>query len=317
MTLLKEFGWDQGISSLQEINAISPVLMNTTHCLEALSMKCDGYAHYRQLPFENLSIWKLTNLRRVIPRNSCAASIQMILHCPEIEDLYLNRAAADSIHNIMRHANWRKLRRLSIANTYRMNPIFTSNSFTAVTSSFNRHADLESLLIAEHTIGMPTLPSSCLPKLRSIWLNTTSSVASFLSNETISRLVHLNCPINGIQNTAGLPQLDKLETLAFEFHAFYSHETEEEIIQIFLQCPSLTHIFCDLPGPKEDELDKFCKRFSALPNLKILELARKGMYMKLERDGNGMYSGYQYVSLEEAERDEYQVNEVAKFYIIH
>ncbi|GJJ12780.1 hypothetical protein Clacol_007025 [Clathrus columnatus] len=366
MTLLREFEWNQnqGYTYPQEIIDISSVLTNTTHCLEALSMRWYNVENQWQFQTLSVNIWKLSGLKRVILQYPCPAAIQMIVFCPDIEDLYLLRPTPDSIYNIMGHANWKKLRRLSICETYPSPryPIFTKDTSTLVTSFFDRHANLESLVISGIETTMPTLPSSCLPNLRSVSFDHENLATSFLSNETISRLVHLDCPIDDV-DADNLPQLNNLETFRFQFISwncivpdsflplllkarnlkklhmdmlspdmFYEDlvscsifvprkaenanifislssikETEEEMIQMFLQCPSLTHLFCDLPGPEEEEeLDEFCERFSALPNLKILELnpeSKKRIYVKLERDEEGMYSRYQYVSLEEAERD--------------
>ncbi|GJJ12788.1 hypothetical protein Clacol_007033 [Clathrus columnatus] len=352
MTLLKEFGWNQGYICAEEIIDIIPVLTNTTHCLEALSMRWTNEHYGKRRRFETLPIWGLSGLKRVILQHSCTASMdQMILNfCPDIEDLCLVAASPDSINNIMRHANWGRLRRLSIWETFFFNvqPI----SSTVITSFFDRHTNLESLVIPDMAKGMPTLPSSCLPKLRSIRVH-----------------VHLDSPL-GDDDADNLPQLDKLETFTFQIHEtaagpcpsillnapnlkkihlvltdylddlvsadhnvsnqkentnmfpspFFDlikrmQEMQEEMTEVFLQCPNLTHIYCEAGS----DSDKFCEGLSALRDLKISELNSEGgeTCVGLERDESWIYSEYQCVPLTfkaEAEAERREVESWGNFF---
>ncbi|GJJ12819.1 hypothetical protein Clacol_007064 [Clathrus columnatus] len=245
MTLLKGFIWVHQCIPPQGIVDISSVLTNTAHCLEGLSLIRE---YYDQSQYENLSIWKLSGLKKVILEYPCPASIHMILYsCPYIEDLSLSNVDSDLFQDIIQYANWNNLRRLSICETYsEEGPIFTRDYFTLITSFFDRHPNLESLEILDVGSAMPALPSSCLPKLHSICSDNKWLIPTFLSRETISRFVHLDCPIDNI-DPENFPKLDKLETLSFEVPTILP----KSFISFLSKAPNLKKLNVDIWNPEK------------------------------------------------------------------
>ncbi|GJJ12787.1 hypothetical protein Clacol_007032 [Clathrus columnatus] len=84
---------------------------------------------------------------------------------------------------------------------------------------------------------------------------------------------------------------------------------QDKLIKSFLQCLKLTHIFCHFPVTEVDytslkweSLGDLCERLSSVRTLTYLEvdLVREITNVKLTRDENGKYTGYQSVSLKEA-----------------
>ncbi|GJJ12784.1 hypothetical protein Clacol_007029 [Clathrus columnatus] len=89
MTLLREFTWTQYPESIQQVINISEVLTSSASRLEGLSIRAYlSPLRSNHLRFEQLSVWTLTNLKRVIIQYPNQAAIQMVLSCPDIEDLY-------------------------------------------------------------------------------------------------------------------------------------------------------------------------------------------------------------------------------------
>ncbi|GJJ12824.1 hypothetical protein Clacol_007069 [Clathrus columnatus] len=252
------------------------------HCLEGLFLK---WEFYDQSHLEIRSIWNFLALKRVILEHPCPASIQMVLYsCPYIEKLYLSRVDPDLFRDMMQYANWKNLRYLSIRDVCSEGPILTGDPSTTVTSFFDRHLNLESLAIVGIMSVIPTLPSSCLPKLYTTWFDNETLLTSFLSNEIISRLVHWDCPIDNI-DANNLPQLDKLETLDLNISA----TPPKSFLPFLLKAPKLKKINLNIQNPE-----------------RFYDLFRSGdtqMYAEIDWDEDKMYCGYHWAPLETVEWD--------------
>ncbi|GJJ16187.1 hypothetical protein Clacol_010467 [Clathrus columnatus] len=299
-----------------------------------------------QHQMKRLSIWSLTSLKRVILRRRSPSpdAIQMILSCPNIEDLY----SEATLHlyafpfYMMQQANWTKLRRLWLPSLFLSNEEERAVDISAIiTSFFIRHSNIECLnFYISSEIALTTLPPSSLPKLRSL-SSHLDVVTSLLSRSIISRLVHLTCPVGQI-DTNTLPQIDKLESLRLldgnvpdMIHLFLSKapnlkkislesrqtsvsdsssvelqskDAQEQFTEPFMDYPQLklTHIyffFLLIAGGGRDSVEvqigAICKKLSALRDLKYVQVRRD--YVELERDENGAYSGYHFISCKEAE----------------
>ncbi|GJJ10988.1 hypothetical protein Clacol_005217 [Clathrus columnatus] len=356
MTSLKELTLIQSYSPSFEhfTNVFLDVLTTSaTPSLEGLAVKLVPHVFLddeRVLP-ENgeISTWPLTSLKKVILCDSIQAAIKLTLFCPDIEDLYLSELSSASTSYIIPQANWTKLRRLSL--TFRALSMPTEEFSAIMTSFFQLHNNIESLyLVLRNNLVLDPPPLS-LPNLRSLTIFTIGnqfSLTSILSVESISRLVHLDCPITNADIDA-LQQMDNLRSLrlvqfydlsleslgsflsktpnlekicldTFLAPTFWSEtDVEAKLVQILLQCPKLTHIFCDFPVPVpevEDDgddsvqldvypnelLENLCKSLSPLQELTYLQvrLDRAQKNVNLERDENGNYSGYQFVTLKKA-----------------
>ncbi|GJJ12814.1 hypothetical protein Clacol_007059 [Clathrus columnatus] len=95
----------------------------------------------------------------------------------------------------------------------------------------------------------------------------------------------------------------------------------ELVVDALLECSSLTHAFCEFQFPyimntheslwdssacaersgADPRQEALYKKLSALPTLKYLRVTLSGgkKFVKLERDGDGVYSGYQFVTSKE------------------
>ncbi|GJJ16163.1 hypothetical protein Clacol_010443 [Clathrus columnatus] len=220
---LKWFYWtDLGNTSTEQLIAISHTLTASAPFLEGLYVnlfEIDAMKHDQQ-QIKRLSIWTLTSLKRVILNSQCASpdAIQMILSCPNIEDLSsgatsdLNRAFP---FYMLQQANWTKLRRLELQKLSIQNEEEKSMDITTIiTSFFIRHSNIECLsFYVSSDIALSTLPPSSLPKLRSL-RSDLEVMTSLLSTSAISRLMHLNLACMTTQIIAyTVPQMDKLESL--------------------------------------------------------------------------------------------------------
>ncbi|GJJ12794.1 hypothetical protein Clacol_007039 [Clathrus columnatus] len=340
MTYLTVFSWRQYKASFPEIIDISRVLTNTTHCLEALCI--DFYwmsaLDADRTQFENLSVWYLYGLKKVIIRHPGLAAVRMIVHlCPDIEDLYLMYLSTTSLLYVMQYGNWKKLRRLNLSLNFTPASTFVPEEpdITMIIGFFSRHDNIESLNL--DLINIPMLNS--LPKLRSIG-SEDLVLTSCLSSDTISGLVHWQAPIDDI-NFETLPMMDRLETFSLSTYepceSFFVSFIEKapnlkkmyleigrdwgtDVAEILVnsgQCSKLTHLICensfsfgDLPAVDESPVDdsdesllmkrlEICKELSVLPALTYIAQHDAELYVKLKRDQDGKYSGYDFVTFQE------------------
>ncbi|GJJ12907.1 hypothetical protein Clacol_007153 [Clathrus columnatus] len=228
MISLKEFIWThgRGWTSSDEFIETSRVLTNTTHCLEALSIKFDSVLWTDpkdRLRLEQLSVkfyMELVQFEKIGINYPCDALIHMILHlCPDIEDLQLTgpRFTTAKVSYIMQHANWKNLRRLYF---YSYTPHHTPDLPANMILFLNKHTTLKSLYLELADSPLPNSLASCLPNLRSIGSGTHNSAfepSTFLSNDIISRLVHWHCPIRNI-NIDTLPQMNNLKSACLQLY---------------------------------------------------------------------------------------------------
>ncbi|GJJ14396.1 hypothetical protein Clacol_008660 [Clathrus columnatus] len=257
MPLLKEFSWgrfDKG--SPEQLIDISHALTTSVPCLgldvdlSDLTIVMCGQHQMKRL---SVNLWTLTSLKRVVLRTQFPSpdAIQMILSCPNIEDLYFH-ATSSTMHifpfHLMQQANWTKLRRLDLQLISPLNEQESDNDDTStiITSFLNRHSNIECLsLCVSPKIALSTLPPSALPKLRSL-SSDIDVVTSLFSQSAISRLVHLTCTIAQVDANA-LPQMDQLESLQLSggngnapdlVHPFLSKSPNLKKICLALKIPS-------------------------------------------------------------------------------
>ncbi|GJJ16172.1 hypothetical protein Clacol_010452 [Clathrus columnatus] len=278
MPLLKEFSWGN-------LDGVSPEqVIDISHTLTASAPYLEG------LDVDILDlIWSLTSLKRVVLRTIRAQftsldAIQMILSCPNIEDLYSQATSHPDTFPfyMMQQANWTKLRRLEFQPLSVSNEEERDTNISAIiTSFFVRHSNIECLsFYTLPRIALFGLAPSSLPKLHSLSSNL-DVMTSLLPTSVISRLVHLVCRVGQIDlNT--LPQMDRLESVQLSgkrngsglIHPFLSkapnlkkvslsirglwvtspiklrnQDIQEQYIEPFLKYPQskLTHIYMDTP----------------------------------------------------------------------
>lgn len=330
MTLLKELVWKHNHVPAGEVINIFRVLTSTSHSLKALSINFFSLDNPRfsgsRQQLENFGIWNLTCLTKVVIVHAPGpATIQMLIHCPDIEDLSLWSLPSSFSPQLFVHATWKKLRRLHITTSLLFNA-YSQDISGMLISFFERHVGLESLFFAMLDLPVPLLPSSCLPKLRSIaWeANVAYPLTDFLSQAITAHLVHWQCPIDEI-DLDRLPQMDQLESCHLSVYGylprslaeFLGHapnlkkfsihledpEVEDNVarktlLEAFHQCSKLTHAFSSIPLMTKDDTSLV----SILPKLQFTEVETDGenKYVELERSEEGKYLGYHCVTLEKA-----------------
>ncbi|GJJ12818.1 hypothetical protein Clacol_007063 [Clathrus columnatus] len=334
MACLKVFSWKQYKASFPETIDVSRVLTNTTHCLEALRVDFRYMSSLNdRTQFENLSVWNLTNLKKVAIRHPGPAAVEMIVHlCPDIEDLYLDLSLTSFLY-VMQHGNWKKLRRLNLSINFGPLPIFVPRDLDnpmIIGLFFVRNNNIESLYLEPWGVSMPD--SLFLPKLRSIGSHHNFLPTSCLSRDTLLGLVHWQCPSGDIDFET-LPKMNRLESFylstssscesflasfiqkAHNLKKMYlkiGNYNEMDIPEILVnscQCSKLTHLIWwvgnppvnILPGKPSTEQLEVCKKLSTLPALTYIAEPDAKICVKLLRDQDGIYSGYQLVAFEEVE----------------
>ncbi|GJJ16150.1 hypothetical protein Clacol_010430 [Clathrus columnatus] len=245
MPLLKEFSWDCiGSGSPEQYINISHALTTPAPCLEGLYINIFDLKNILRdkQQMKRLSIWSLTSLKRVVLRfpSPSPDGIQMILSCPNIEDL--SSEATSQLKTfpfyMLQQANWTKLRRLEFQKLSLTNGAERDTDVSSiVTSFFVRHSNIECLsFYVSPKIALSTLPPSSLPKLRSL-SSHLDAMMSLLSKNVISRLVHLTCTVGEIDSNT-LPQMDKLESLRL-----FGNANRPDLIRSFLsKAPNLKKI---------------------------------------------------------------------------
>ncbi|GJJ16173.1 hypothetical protein Clacol_010453 [Clathrus columnatus] len=323
--------------SPEQLIDISHALTTSVPCLEGLFVNLSDLTAvmHDQHQMKRLSIWTLTSLKKVVLRSQfpSPAAIQMILSCPNIEDLdsHVTSHLNTFPFYMMQQANWTKLRRLrlqslSLSNKEERYPDIPD----IITSFFVRHSNIECLsFYVSSKIGLSTLPASSLPKLRSL-SSHLDVVTSLLSKNVISRLVHLTCSMGQIDPNGILPQMDKLESLCLLgdgngpelVHPFLSKapnlkkislairqisvshsslvglrnkDAQDQYTELFLKHPIITN------GDRDSvrlQIATLCEKLSTLRALKYVQVSPD--YVELERDENGAYSGYHCISYKDA-----------------
>ncbi|GJJ16156.1 hypothetical protein Clacol_010436 [Clathrus columnatus] len=362
MPLLRECSWGQfGVISSAQLVDISDALTTSAPCLEGLYVNLfdltSTMRHQHQI--KRLSIWTLTSLKRVVLRSQFPSpdAIQMILSCPNIEDLYSQATSRLNTFPfyMMQQANWTKLRRLEFQPLFLSNVEEISMDISAIiTSFFVRHSNIECLHFdVSSEIALSTLPPSSLPKLRSLSSHLELDVmTSLLSKSNMSGLVHLTCTVTQIDPNT-LPHMDKLESLCLFGNGdgpdlidpflskapnlkkislairespilsepsalecvriksstkLWNKDAHDQYTELFLKYPQskLTHIYIVSPlitgGDRDNvkvQIGTLCEKLSVLRGLKYVQV--RPDYVELERNENGTYSGYNFISSKEAE----------------
>lgn len=173
----------------------------------------------------------------------------MLIHCPDIEDLSLWSLPSSFSPYLFEHATWKKLRRLHITTSLLFNA-YSQDISEVLISFFERHVNLECLFFAMLDVSVPLLPSSCLPKLRSIaWeANVAYPLTDFLSQTIISHLVHWQCPIDEIDFDR-LPQMDQLESCHLSVYGYLPRS----LAQFLRHAPNLKKLSIHLEDPEVEE----------------------------------------------------------------
>ncbi|GJJ12813.1 hypothetical protein Clacol_007058 [Clathrus columnatus] len=298
MTSLKCFIWKQGLISSQAVFDILHTLTIKVQLLEELSidlneLKLSG----EQALLDNPSVWSLTNLTKVNLHDPVPAAIQMIVDCPNIQDLRLHQALEASILYMMQHSHWKKLRRLNFELDAARLALPAEDIPVIIISFFDHHPCLESLYFTLFNIQMPKLPSTYFPKLRSAGSTyaapdeppspTLLTLTSFLSDDTISHLVHWQIPIHDVDINA-LPQLESLT------HAFCDFQLQLDFSQPRNYNISLSEAY-------SQKLEPLYEKLATSQTIKYLRVMLDWEYrfVRLERHEDGLYSGYKFVTPEE------------------
>ncbi|GJJ05881.1 hypothetical protein Clacol_000068 [Clathrus columnatus] len=154
MPLLKKFFWgDLGGLLPEQVIDIFHTLTTSAPYLEGLNVNLfDLMTTIRdEKQMKSLSIWSLTGLRRVVLRTTRILSppespnaIQMILSCPNIEDLYSKATSHPNTFPfyMIQRANWTKLRRLEFQELSLSNGEGSVDISAIITSFFARYSNI-------------------------------------------------------------------------------------------------------------------------------------------------------------------------------